>query len=191
MKKELTTTVLAGTLKGKKLQLPSLETTRSSKQILKGSVFDRLQFDIIDSTFVEVFAGSGSVGIEAVSRGAKMVYFIEKDDHAYNTLKSNLKSCSITNYDAYHDNSFERFSSVLDRIDEPAYFYFDPPFSLRDGYDDVYDKVIEMISSIDRDKVIEVIIEYQTGIDLPETIGALTLAKKRKFGKSSLNFYTL
>jgi 16S rRNA (guanine(966)-N(2))-methyltransferase RsmD len=191
MKKELITTVLAGKLKGKKLLLPSLETTRSSKQILKGSVFDRLQFDIIDSTFVEVFAGSGSVGIEAISRGAKMAYFIEKDDKAYSTLKENLKACSITNYEAIHGDSFEHFSTILTRINEPAYFYFDPPFALRDGYDEVYDKVINMIASIESEKIIEVIIEYQTGIDLPEQIGSLTLAKKRKFGKSSLNFYTL
>jgi len=188
---ELYTTILGGKLKGKKLLLPSLKTTRSSKAILKGSVFDRLQFDIVGSNFVEVFAGSGGVGIEANSRGASSVYFIEQDTKAYTTLKQNLNSCNIDNAYTYNSDSFEVLSDVVDEIDGKAYFYFDPPFSLRDGYDDVYDRVLQLIASIDNSKIIEVIIEYQTGIKLPDTIGNLHITKNKKFGKSSLAFYLL
>ena len=62
--KPLYTTISAGKYKGKKLELPSLESTRSTKAILKGSLFDTLQYELIDNAFVEVFGGSGSIGLE-------------------------------------------------------------------------------------------------------------------------------
>ncbi|MEJ5168057.1 MAG: RsmD family RNA methyltransferase, partial [Arcobacteraceae bacterium] len=52
--------IIAGKYKGKKIELPSLEVTRSSKSILKGSLFDTLQQDVIDTVFIEGFGGSGS-----------------------------------------------------------------------------------------------------------------------------------
>ena len=89
--KILFTTISAGKYKGRKIELPSLSSTRSTKAILKGSVFDTLQFDIVGETFVEVFGGSGSMGLEALSRGAKHAYFIEKNSAAYSILKKNCK----------------------------------------------------------------------------------------------------
>lgn len=77
-------------IKGKILELPSLDVTRSSKARLKESLFNVLQFDIIDKIFIESFAGSGSIGLEAISRGAKRAYFIEKDRNSYQILLKKL-----------------------------------------------------------------------------------------------------
>jgi len=77
--KTLTTRIIAGKYKGKTLELPPLDTTRSSKSILKESFFNVIQYDIIDTIFVEAFGGSGSVGLEALSRGASHIYFSEID----------------------------------------------------------------------------------------------------------------
>jgi len=71
------TQIIGGEFKGKFIEIPNISTTRSSKSILKESLFNTLQFDIIDKNFVEVFSGSGSIGLEALSRGAKKCYFIE------------------------------------------------------------------------------------------------------------------
>ncbi|NOR55630.1 MAG: 16S rRNA (guanine(966)-N(2))-methyltransferase RsmD, partial [Sulfurovum sp.] len=68
--KIFTTTITGGEYKGKKVEIPDIFTTRSSKGILKESLFNTLQFDIMDKNFVEVFSGSGSIGLEALSRGA-------------------------------------------------------------------------------------------------------------------------
>ena len=87
-----TTKIIAGAYKGKVLSLPSLDVTRSSKAVLKESVFNVLQFDIIDKIFIEAFAGSGSIGLEAISRGAKRAYFIELDKKSYSILVKNCKS---------------------------------------------------------------------------------------------------
>ena len=58
--------IIAGKYKGKTLHLPSKATTRSSKSIVLESFFNTLQFDIVESVFVEVFSGSGSIGLEAL-----------------------------------------------------------------------------------------------------------------------------
>jgi 16S rRNA (guanine966-N2)-methyltransferase len=85
--------IIAGKHRGKKLYMANKETTRSSKNILKESVFNTLQFEVVDSIFVEVFAGTGSIGLEALSRGAKFAYFLEKDPHSFKVLEHNIKAC--------------------------------------------------------------------------------------------------
>lgn len=189
---KLVTKIIAGKLKGRNIELPSLEVTRSSKTVLRESVFNTFQFDIIDSIVVEVFAGSGSIGIEAISRGAKMSYFLEKNPDSFKVLKNNIKSLNISNAKTMLGDSFDRFSEVISELKEDnseAYFYFDPPFSYREGMDDIYDKTLELIKNIPIEVVKEVIIEHITFLDLPKEIGELELRKKKKFGKSSISYY--
>ena len=77
MKSKVISKIVGGKYKNRVLELPSLEVTRSSKSILKESFFNVLQFDIIDTLFIEAFGGSGGIGLEALSRGAKHSYFCE------------------------------------------------------------------------------------------------------------------
>ena len=85
--KTLSKKIISGKFKGKVLKLPSKTTTRSSKSIVLESFFNTLQFDIVGATFVEVFSGSGSIGLEALSRGAEEIIFMEKDREALKVLK--------------------------------------------------------------------------------------------------------
>ena len=111
--KKLFTTIQAGKYKGKKLLLPSLERTRSTKSVLKGSFFDTFQYEIIDQHFVEVFGGSGSMGLEALSRGAKHAYFIEYDQKAFSTLKENCKSIDSNATTCYQGDAFKVLPTLL------------------------------------------------------------------------------
>ncbi|BCD68081.1 16S rRNA (guanine(966)-N(2))-methyltransferase RsmD [Nitratiruptor sp. YY09-18] len=192
MKKELSTRIIAGKYKGKKIKLPSKEVTRSSKNMLRESLFNILQFDIIDKNFVEVFGGSGSVGLEALSRDAKNVYFIEKNKDSYEVLKSNIKSLDEKPCIVRFGDAFEAIWDVIEELKakkEKAYFYFDPPFSIREGYEDIYEKVTDLIKKIPKEVVESIIIEHMSNYDFPQTIGSYELYKKRKFGKSTLSFY--
>ena len=190
--KIFTTTVTAGTHKGKKIEIPDIFTTRSSKGILKESLFNTLQFDIIDKNFVEVFAGSGSIGLEALSRGAAQCYFMEYNKTAFHCLENNIKRVDPSKCNAFYGDSFEKFDTVYNIVkksDEKTYFYFDPPFSTRDGMDDVYDKTISLIESIEADVCEMVIVEHMSSLDMPERIGALVLQKRKKFGRSTMTYY--
>ena len=190
--KIFTTTITAGTHKGKKIEIPDIFTTRSSKGILKESLFNTLQFDIIDKNFVEVFAGSGSIGLEALSRGAGQCYFMEYNKTAFRCLEDNVKRIDPSKCHLFYGDSFEKFALVYEMVKkskEKTYFYFDPPFSTRDGMDDVYDKTIALIEGIEPEVCEMVIVEHMTNLDMPEKIGALELMKRKKFGRSTMTYY--
>ena len=186
------TKIIGGEFKGKFIEIPNISTTRSSKGILKESLFNTLQFDIIDKNFVEVFSGSGSIGLEALSRGAGNCYFIEYNKIAYRVLQQNIKELDPTRCHYMFGDSFEKFETVLSMLknsDEKTYFYFDPPFSTRDGMDDVYDKTIALIKKIDVSKCEMVIVEHMTKLDMPQEIGELEQVKRKKFGRSTITYY--
>jgi len=184
--------IIGGQYKGKKIKIPDIATTRSSKSILRESLFNTLQFDLIDSPFVEVFAGSGSVGLEALSRGASHAYFFEQNRKVFDLLRSNITHIDPTKATALRGDSFELFPVLLARLTSEGsegYFYFDPPFSIREGMDDIYDKMLEMISWIDPALCKKVIVEHMSKLTMPATIGALHLQKQKRFGKSTLSYY--
>jgi len=185
--------IIGGDYRGKKILIPNLSTTRSSKAILRESLFNTLQFDIIDKGFVEVFAGSGSIGLEAWSRGAGKLFFIEKNRSVYELLKENLHRLNATDATAIHGDSFEVFPDIYARIQDQrlkSYFYFDPPFSTREGMEDIYDKTIALIERIEPEVCETVIVEHMSSLKMPENIGTLLRRKQKKFGKSSLSYYS-
>jgi 16S rRNA (guanine(966)-N(2))-methyltransferase RsmD len=190
--KIFTTSITAGRYKGKKIEIPDIFSTRSSKGVLKESLFNTLQFDILDKNFVEVFSGSGSIGLEALSRGASQAYFMEYNQTAFKCLEYNTRSIAPSISQLFLGDSFEKFHIVYDIIKkskEKTYFYFDPPFSTRDGMDDIYDKTIALIESIEAQYCEMVIIEHMSQLDLPHTIGELQESKRKKFGRSTLTYY--
>ena len=186
------TSIVAGKYKGKKLDLPSLETTRSSKVVVKESYFNTIQFDVIDCVMVEMFSGSGSIGLEAISRGAEHVYFMEKDKAAFATLSKNIKSLGANNSTAIYGDTFEKTEQVikeLTRSKKKAFFYVDPPFSFREGMEEIYDKMFTTLASIPLEIIEMITIEHMTGLELPENIAQLQKKKSKKFGKTSLTYY--
>ena len=187
--KEIYTQIAAGRYKGKKLLLPSLSTTRSTKSIVKESFFNSIQFEIDGSIFVEVFGGSGSMGLEALSRGAKEVYFIERDKKAYDVLCKNARSIDANHTHPLLGDSFEEYPKLVEKIKEKTFFYFDPPFDIRDGMEGIYERVIELIKNTPKDIVIQIIIEHATSLDMPEVIGNFKQRKFKKFGRSALSYY--
>ncbi|WP_323593676.1 16S rRNA (guanine(966)-N(2))-methyltransferase RsmD [Aliarcobacter butzleri] len=188
-----TTKIIAGVYKGKVLELPSLDVTRSSKSALKESVFNVLQFDIIDKIFIESFAGSGSIGLEAISRGAKRSYFIELDKNSYSILVRNCKSIDIEKCQTIQGNAFVQTPLILDFMKnskDEIILYVDPPFDYREGMDDIYEKSFHMIENIQADNIFMIIIEHVSKLEVPQTLGKFSLDKTRKFGKSSLSYFT-
>ena len=188
-----TTKIIAGMYKGKVLELPSLDVTRSSKAVLKESLFNVLQFDIIDKIFIESFAGSGSIGLEAISRGAKRAYFIELDKNSYQILLKNCKSVDIEKCQMVQGNTFVQtplFLDFLKNSKDEVILYVDPPFDYREGMEDIYKKSFHMIEDIEVDNIFMIIIEHLSNLEMPLVLGKFSLYKTRKFGKSALSYYT-
>lgn len=184
--------IISGKFKNKILKIPSKTTTRSSKAIVLESFFNTIQFDIIDSIFVELFSGSGSIGLEALSRGAKDVIFMEQDKEALKVLKENIAQTDPSLCEIYAGDTFSNIQSVINKLKrskEEAYFYIDPPFSIREGMEDIYDKTIDMIASLPKECVKLIIIEHMSTLEIPSKIASFDLIKSKKFGNTTLTYF--
>lgn len=187
-----TTKIIAGKYKGKTLELPSLDITRSSKARLKESLFNVLQFDIIDKIFIESFAGSGSIGLEAISRDAKRSYFVELNKNSYQILLKNCRAVDMQKCQTVQGDTFIQTPLILESLknsNDEVILYVDPPFDYREGMDNIYEKSFVMIENIENENIFMIIIEHESSLALPAILGKFSLNKTKKFGKSSLSYY--
>jgi len=184
--------IVTGKFKGRVLKLPSKTTTRSSKRIVLESYFNTLQFEIIDSVLVELFSGSGSIGLEALSRGASRVIFMERDRDALKILRENIAQTDPSACEVIGGDTFETIAQSLARLRErnaTAFFFIDPPFSFREGHEDIYDRMLALIAALPVERVRRITIEHMSTLALPEQIGPFSLQRRKKFGKTSLSHY--
>lgn len=184
--------IVAGEFKGKTIKLPSKTTTRSSKNIVLESFFNTLQFQIMGAHFVELFSGSGSIGLEALSRGASHIIFMEQDKAALAVLKENIATTDPKRCEVLSGDSFSNINSVVAKLQkqhEDAYFYIDPPFSIREGMEDIYEKMIALIAALPQEVVRLIIIEHMSGLEFEPKIGAFSKLKSKKFGNTTLSYY--
>jgi 16S rRNA (guanine966-N2)-methyltransferase len=114
--------VIAGTVKGRKLKMPPGEGTRPVMDRVKEAVFNILADDVTEATFLDLFAGSGGVGIEALSRGAARAVFVENNAAAVRTIQANLTTTGLT------------AQGRVVRSDVFIYLHNDP----REGFDFIY-----------------------------------------------------
>ncbi len=187
----LTKKIIAGKYKNKTIKLPSKETTRSSKSIVLESFFNTIAFDIIDANFVELFSGSGSIGLEALSRGAKKIFFMEQDRAVLMVLRENINSLDASACEVLSGDSFQNISTVVKKLQkngEKAFFYIDPPFSIRENMQDIYEKTLNLIASLPKEVVERIIIEHMSGVEIPKNIVSFEVVKSKKFGNTTLTY---
>lgn len=190
MPKNKTLKIIGGIYKGRNLQMAPLEVTRSSKAILKESLFNTLNVGIVGAYFVEFFAGSGSIGIEALSRGAEFAVFCEQNNKSFAVLESNLKNiCDSKKYRLILGDTFHLHPSVLKFVKSPCIGYIDPPFSIRENMQDIYQKCFAMVEKLDNAVFKLIVLEHETNLVIPKNIGAFTHLKTRGFGKSALSYF--
>lgn len=196
MKNKVISKIVGGKYKNRIIELPSLEVTRSSKSILKESFFNVLQFDIMDTLFIEAFGGSGGIGLEALSRGAKHSYFCEINRESFKTLQRNCDAIEPENCTTLFGDTFEKIPNLINQLkdqksvqENDIILYLDPPFDIREGMTDIYEKAFDIVRNITNKKVVLVTFEHMTGLDMPEVLGDFEKYKTKKFGKSSLTYY--
>lgn len=178
----------SGNLKGKKLKLPNLKTTRSTKSIVKGSFFDSFRYEFNGKIFIECFGGSGLMAAEAVSNGAKEGIAIEKDRSAYGILNQNFKNLS-PNLKAINADTFKFTPNLLENLNDEVIMYIDPPFDIREGFDDIYEKVVNLIEGIYYKNIYLIAIEHNSKVKFDKNIGKFKHIKTKKFGSTSLTYY--
>lgn len=193
--------VIGGKHKGLKLYAPKV--ARPSKAILKESCFDTLGSYIIDMHFIEAFSGSGSMGIEALSRGAKKAVFFEQDKEALEILRQNLALISkhidkhapkqnppkSQNYQIIQGDSLQNLPTFLAALTDSSILYIDPPFFIRQNYADIYEKCANIIAHIHSRALGLIIIEHSSLYAFKECLGCFSQVRTKRFGKSSLTYF--
>jgi 16S rRNA (guanine(966)-N(2))-methyltransferase RsmD len=130
--------VIAGKARGRKLKAVPGDTTRPITDRVKEALFNILAGDVLDSNWWDVFAGTGAVGIEALSRGAAFVRFSDLNRAPIETIKSNVEHCGFKSQaDIRRVDAFAYLSSLPDRSFE--YIYIAPP-----QYQEMWAKALEL-----------------------------------------------
>lgn len=174
--------VIAGTLKSREIKTPKGDKTRPTSGKVRGSLFDILQGEIQEATFLDLFAGSGAMGIEALSRGAKSAIFVEKEKGAANALRTNLKNFSLTGKSTIIQADVHETIKRLERKGKTFDIIFiDPPYALS------LTTLLETIHTLLKGTGI-LIIEQRKGSELSPS--HMTLNRKKAYGDTLLLFFS-
>jgi 16S rRNA (guanine966-N2)-methyltransferase len=175
--------IIAGKFKNRQLSVPKGVEMRPTASRLRETLFNILQGSIEGARFVDICAGSGAIGFEALSRGAATVTFLEKDPKAAAAIKKNIelldvgKEAFVLVGDA--TKILSRLNSTYDLI------FADPPYN--QGLS------LEILELVDKHHLLaeggQLMIEEAAKIDLPERSGALQLINERKTGAGRLWLY--
>ena len=172
--------VITGTARGRRLKTPEGMDIRPTTDNVKESIFNIIQFDIEGRRVLDLFAGTGQLGIECLSRGANEVVFIDSSRDAVKIVKENLRTCGfnapVLQMDAVN---YLKACGKFDLI------IVDPPYD-----SPVYDTVLETINSVDllSDGGI-IICESRREKTLPEMTAPYRKAKEYNYGKVKLCLY--
>jgi 16S rRNA (guanine(966)-N(2))-methyltransferase RsmD len=166
--------VIAGEFRSRRIKsVPGIEV-RPTPDRLREALFNVLAPRIGGAVFLDCYAGSGSVGIEALSRGAKRVIFIEKNGRALEALRVNLKSLGIE----------ERavVSRVLRKEDAADIAFIDPPYHLEGEY-------LSTLEALSAARCGFVVAQHATRFVLEEQYGLLTKTRVLRQGDNCLSFF--
>jgi 16S rRNA (guanine(966)-N(2))-methyltransferase RsmD len=179
--------VIAGTLKGRRLKTPTWEGLRPTSDKLRETLFNILAPRVADARVLDAFAGTGALGIEAISRGARAVAFIEHDERALALINENLAHCGIESGYTVLRVPVARGLEAL-RAD-PAFLPFDVVL-LDPPYYSSTDAVLTGLEAVlARDGVL--VLEHARKRHAPEIFGRLVRRREVRSGDSVLTFYGL
>ncbi|GAA7057195.1 16S rRNA (guanine(966)-N(2))-methyltransferase RsmD [Helicobacter pylori] len=178
------------------MNLPKISSTRPTKAIVRESFFNTLQAEIRGAHFIEVFSGSASMGLEALSRGAKSAVFFEQNKSAYATLLENIsffknrlkKEIEIQ---TFLDDAFKLLPTLCLKNGVLNILYFDPPFETS-GFLGIYEKCFQALERLLKrfnQKNLLAVFEHESAHEMPKSLATLAIIKQKKFGKTTLTYF--
>lgn len=179
--------IISGTARGTKLFTLEGLDTRPTLDRVKEPLFNIINFDLEDAVVLDLFAGSGALGLEAISRGAKKVFLCEKNRNAANIVEKNIEKTKFQDQAILIRNDFEKAISFIEQLNEKIDVVFiDPPYKT-----DLIKKSLEKIldSGILNDDFI-IIAETDEPERILKDINILNINvfDTRKYGRVSLIF---
>ncbi|QEK12009.1 16S rRNA (guanine(966)-N(2))-methyltransferase RsmD [Crassaminicella thermophila] len=179
--------VIAGSSKGMRLKAPKGLDTRPTTDRVKEAIFSMINPYIMDSIILDLFAGTGSLGIEALSRGAEKAYFVDNNKNSIKIIKENVEHTGVK------EKSTILFGDVQKLIKELAsnrirfdIIFMDPPY--------LKGLIIPSIDIIDAENVLNkegiIVVEHDFKDILPKCVGRFIKLKEKKYGKTLISIYS-
>jgi 16S rRNA (guanine(966)-N(2))-methyltransferase RsmD len=189
--------VIGGTAKSTPLASLKGAKVRPTLDRVRESLFNQIAGEVAGARFLDLFAGSGAIGIEALSRGAEEVVFVELNHRAQAVIYQNLAKCRFLdseseekksrNWILLKSNALHSLKVLAERHHQFDLVYVDPPYA-----DDLYE---ETLTALARTHLLvesaQVIAEHHHKTVLQENYDRLTLTKTRQIGDTCLSFYGL
>ncbi len=180
--------IIGGTARGRAIKAPEGRETRPVTDMIRESLFNIWQFDIEEADFLDLFSGSGCMGLEALSRGARKVVMVDASPQAVRTIKSNLEKTGLAGR-----SSEVLKADVLDAIGRYGrthrtfdIVYVDPPFTVPE----LFPQVMEALSdgALLKDGAV-MAIRSAKRMEMPEHVGNLEKVREKAYGASTVHFY--
>ncbi len=173
--------VITGSAKGRKLITLEGEDIRPTAAKVKGAIFNSIQFDIEGRNILDMFAGAGQLGIEALSRGAAKAVFVDLSREAIKVINDNLEHCKLKdNASVFNGDGLSYIKTTREKFD---IIFIDPPY--RNG---LAQKALSLSINVINDGGI-IVCETDIKEELPETVGNYTIAKQDNYSKTKLTIY--
>jgi 16S rRNA (guanine966-N2)-methyltransferase len=179
--------VIAGKFRSRRLAAPAGIQTRPTSDRLRETLFDVLGASVVNSIWLDLFAGSGAIGIEALSRGARMVYFVESSGRAVRAIRANLAGLRVSEgFDIVERDAAAALRLLNDRAVACDFCFLDPPYRKEDDYQGV-------LRFLARAKLLPpegmVIAEHDKHFDPGDRFGDLRRTRRLRQGDGVLSFY--
>ena len=174
--------IITGKYKGRAIKMP--KGIRPSQNKVRKALFDILG-DIKGFSFLELFAGSGAIGIEALSRGARDLTLVENERNCLLAIKNNIESLKLQNYTIYPTEALQAVEALHKKRKEFDIIFFDPPY-----YEGLSKKTLQMLAAYD---ILApngfIAAQHFKKDNLPDAVGDLILFKQSYYGDTVLSFY--
>ncbi|MBB2480377.1 16S rRNA (guanine(966)-N(2))-methyltransferase RsmD [Bacillus sp. APMAM] len=180
--------VISGTCKGKSLKSVPGNQTRPTTDKVKEAIFNMIGPYFSGGIGLDLFAGSGGLGIEAMSRGLDKVIFVDRDIQAFQTVKSNIKLCGFEEQSEIFRNDSERaLKALIKRQISFDVIFLDPPYKKQ--------KLVDLLQMISDAKMLSengsIVCEHSSDLELPNSIGDFISVKTAKYGIIGLSIFQL
>lgn len=181
--------IIAGKARSRRIVAPEGFNTRPVTDKIRESLFNIWQSDMYDCHFLDLFSGSGCMGLEALSRGAARVVMVDKSKDSERVIKQNLKSTGLVdeNYQLMCEDVFSAIKKLEYKGERFDIIYIDPPFTV----DEIFYPVMEAVaqSALPAEDGM-VVIRTMNKKEMPEVFGSLEKYRIKEYGLSTVHFYS-
>jgi 16S rRNA (guanine966-N2)-methyltransferase len=178
--------IIGGSAKGRRIKSPLGSALRPTSDQVREAIFDIIGPSIEDARFLDIFSGTGSVGIEALSRGARNVTFVDNKASSVELIKMNLEKCGFDkNFEILLCDAVQAITTLSNRQRRFEYIFIDPPYN-----SDLAVKCLEMLSA--KGLLVpstSVLVEHSDKKDIPEKISGFVSQREYKYGDTMVRLY--